>query len=140
MSYILQNSLYFNPSLYHHTQSSRGGIFSELQLGIMSKVFKESASSFCMGFSAEISEKCKLFCDWERPPLFRTLAARGQGFLRVRQGKYAYLVRYSAEGVPELMGRMVEKFRKMGDKYAAAYLPVKYFSAREKTKLEALLT
>lgn len=92
-----------------------------------------------MGFSVEIHEKYKLFCDWERPPLFHTLARHGQGFLRVRWGRHSYLVRHTEEGMPELVGRMVEKFRKVGDKYAAAYLPAEYFSARERAALEVLL-
>ena len=81
----------------------------------------------------------KLFGDRERPPVFRGLAMRGTGFLRLRYGRASYLFRHSAEGAPELMGRMVEKFRKMGDKYIAAYLPAERFSAEEKAVLEGLL-
>ena len=37
------------------------------------------------------------------------------------------------------MGHMVEKFRKEGDTYVAAYLPAKYFSAKERAALEKII-
>ena len=86
-----------------------------------------------------MNEKYKLFRDWERPPLFREVAERGQGFSRLRRGHSSYLIRYTEEGTPHLMGRMVEKFRKVGNLYVAAYLPAEYFSASEKAALEESL-